>query len=124
MDKSSEDGTQISINDHIDTTRNTIPPTPMIPSTYAKLCLVRRRISNSSQSDADYEIQIDECFCQEKSELLSGSTSGVSSDDNVSLDNLYQDFYIDLVNDIKTLLELRRPHITDNIHIGFIDSIH
>ena len=110
----------IPINKQSDTINITIPSTPTVPSTYAKLRLVRRRISTSSQSDADYEIHIDEYYSQDNIDLL----SGIQIDDNVCSVNSYHHFYNDLVDDIQTLFILDRPHLEDNIHIGFLESIH
>ena len=96
---------QLNIDNRTEIIDTTNLLTPIIPATSAKLILVRRRISNSSQSDADYEIHIDEYYSQDNSELLSGSLSGIPSDDT-SPDNSLKDFYNDLVDDIRILLQL------------------
>ena len=110
----------IPINNQSDTISTTIPSTPTVPSTYARLRLVRRRIITSSQSDADYEIHIDEYYSQDNIDLL----SGIQIDDNPCSVNSYHHFYDDLVDDIQTLFILDRPDLEDNIHIGFLESIH
>ena len=103
------------------TTNTTDPPTPTVPSTYAKLRLVRRRISSSSHSDADYEIYIDEYY---NSKLQNGSSSDIHCDDKASSDDSYHDFYNDLVDDIQYLLIYDKPYFTDSIQIGILESIH
>ena len=109
-----------TINNQSGSISTTIPSTPTLPSTYAKLQLARRRISNSSQSDADYEIHIDEYYSQDNSDLL----SGIQIDDNGCPANSYHNFYNDLVDDIRSLFIIDRPHFKDNIQIGFLESIH
>ena len=121
--KSTKCGALYTIDNKSETISSTIPPTPTVPFTYGKLRLVRRIISENSHSDADYVIQIDEYY-NNNSELLSGSSSGISSDDNANPDNSYQDFYNDLVEDIKMLLIVGEPHFKDSVKIGFLESIH
>ena len=97
--------------------------TPVIPTSSAQLRIVRRRISSSSKSDADFEIHIDEYYTQGNSELISESTSGIISDDETSQEN-YHHFCEDMVDDIRTLLHLERPEYKDCIHIGMLESSH
>ena len=116
-----EDGSLLIVNNQCGTTITTDPPTPTVPSTYAKLWLVRQRISSSSHSDADYEIYIDEYY---NSKLQNGSSSDIHCDDKASSDDSYHDFYNDLVDDIQYLLIHDKPYFTDSIQIGILESIH
>ena len=95
----------------------------MIPTSSAQLRIVRRRISSSSKSDADFEIHIDGYYTQGNSELISESTSGIISDDETSQEN-YHHFCENMVDDIKTLLHVERPQYKDCIHIGMLESSH
>ena len=110
----------LPINNQSDTISTTLPSTPTVPSTYAKLQLVRRRISNSSQSDADYEIHIDEYYSQDNSDLL----SDIQINDNACSVNSYHHFYNDLVDDTRALFIFGKPLFEDNIQTGVLESIH
>ena len=110
-----------STQPQVDNSKNSL--TPVIPTSSAQLRIVRRRISSSSKSDADFEIHIDEYYTQGNSELLSESSSGIPSDDEPSQEN-YHHFCEDMVDDIRTLLHLERPQYTDCIHIGMLESSH
>ena len=116
-----KNGSLLIVNNQSGTINITNPPTSKVPSTYAKLRLVRRRIRSSSHSDADYEIHIDEYY---NSKLQNGSSSDIHSDDNASSDDSYNDFYNDLVDDIQYLLIHDKPYFTDSIQIGVLESIH
>ena len=98
--------------------------TPTVPTAFSKLRLVRRRISSSSQSDADFEIHINEYYTRKDSELLNRSSSGIPSDDEPSLDNSYQNCNEDFIDNIRNLLQLKGPQCSDCINIGMLESSH